>query len=146
MEIQVSNGELLDKITILKIKTENISDKEKLQNINFELEYLYEKSRSWWYYWYKELADLYEELFSVNRKLWDIEDQIRELDKEVFPLEQYGEHSSVPFVPYFFLPEKVCEYMECARMVYTLNDRRSAIKKEINTITQSSIIEEKSHK
>lgn len=145
MEIEVSNGELLDKITILKIKTENIFDKEKLKNVEHELEYLYTKSRGWWYYWHDELLELYSELFSVNRKLWDIEDKIRELDSEVFPLEQYGEHSSVPFVPYFFLPEKVCEYMECARMVYTLNDRRSAIKKEINTITQSSIIEEKSH-
>lgn len=146
MEIEVSNGELLDKITILKIKTENIFDKEKLKNVERELEYLYTKSRGWWYYWHDELLELYSELFSVNRKLWDIEDKIRELDSEVFPLEQYGEHSSVPFVPYFFLPEKVCEYMECARMVYTLNDRRSAIKKEINIITQSNIVEEKSHK
>jgi len=146
MEIEVSNGELLDKITILKIKSEKIADKQKLKNVKRELEYLYDKTRAWWHYWYAELFELYEELFSVNRNLWDIEDRIRELDSEVFPLEQYGEHSSVPFVPYFFLPEKVCEYMEYARMIYNLNDRRSEIKKEINIITQSNIVEEKSHK
>lgn len=145
MEVEVSNGELVDKITILDIKSRRIKDIAKVNNVIREMDSLMMKSATWWKYWEPEIFHLFKQLLDVNEKLWGIEDKIRELDKEVFPLEQYGDASSIPFLPYYFLPAKVCEYMECARMVYTLNDERSKIKREINDITRSGIVEEKSH-
>jgi hypothetical protein len=115
MEIEVSNGEVIDKLTILNIKSEKIKDQEKLENIHRELHFLRMKSTEWWSYWEKEILPLFDSLLSVNRQLWDIEDKIRELDNEVFLPRLDAAIQSV----YRF--SKVCEYIECARMVYTLN-------------------------
>lgn len=118
----VSPGELLDKITILEIKSERIEDADKLKNVRYELELL---TRLW-----NEavpeadLAAERAELKSVNEKLWVIEDDIR--DKEA---------------------EKSfdAEFVELARSVYYTNDRRAAVKKQVNLKLGSAIVEEKSY-
>ncbi len=118
----VSPGELLDKITILEIKSERIEDADKLKNVRYELELL---TRLW-----NEavpdadLAAERAELKSVNEKLWVIEDDIR--DKEA---------------------EKSFDaaFVELARSVYYTNDRRAAVKKQVNLKLGSAIVEEKSY-
>lgn len=119
MVIEVSNGEIVDKVTILQIKKQNIEDKGKLVNIEKEFDYLS-----------KILLNinvdkvLYENLFNVNMDLWVVEDLIRikESNKEFDD-----------------------DFINLARKVYFLNDKRAEIKKEINTITNSNFIEEKSY-
>ncbi len=118
----VSPGELLDKITILEIKSERIEDADKLKNVRYELELL---TRLW-----NEavpdadLAAERAELKSVNEKLWEIEDDIR--DKEA--AKRFDE-----------------EFIELARSVYYTNDRRAAVKKQVNLKLGSAIVEEKSY-
>ncbi len=118
----VSPGELLDKITILEIKSERIEDADKLKNVRYELELL---TRLW-----NEavpdadLAAERAELKSVNEKLWVIEDDIR--DKEA--AKRFDE-----------------EFIELARSVYYTNDRRAAVKKQVNLKLGSAIVEEKSY-
>ncbi|MEX0838653.1 MAG: DUF6165 family protein [Parvibaculum sp.] len=121
--IEVGPGELIDKITILRIKSERMSDAAKLANVRHELDVL-EKARA------ENLADgadlrrLEADLKAVNEALWVIEDDIRqcEADKDFGPA-----------------------FVELARSVYKQNDRRAALKKEINLLTGSSIVEEKSY-
>lgn len=119
MEIEVSNGEIIDKLTILTIKKENIRDEKKLINIKKELEYLTEKSII-----IGCSSDLYFKLYKINKKLWDIEDQLREK-------EQNNEFNN--------------RFTELARLVYITNDERAEIKKQINNITGSLFVEEKSY-
>ena len=123
IKIDLSVGELLDKITILEIKSERISDKNKLVNINKELEVL---TRQWESSAFSkiELKKEFAELKKVNEKLWDIEDAIR--DKE----------RAASFDN---------EFVELARSVYFTNDQRAKIKKTINTKTGSELMEEKSY-
>ena len=123
MNIEVSNGEILDKLSILKIKQKNIIDSIKLNNINKELKYIKSKclhliENS------SQIFDLYCSLESVNQKLWDIENKIRIKEKNKI----FDE-----------------EFIELARSVYTTNDQRAAIKKDINILSYSSFIEEKSY-
>lgn len=121
MEIEVSIGEILDKITILSIKNSIIVDKDKLKNIKKELDYLVNKCYSSGI----ELStDLYFELYDINKELWDIEDKIREKER---------------------IMEFDKEFIELARSVYTTNDKRSEIKKTINLEYKSLFIEEKSY-
>lgn len=123
MKIEVSNGEILDKITILEIKRERIKDQEKLTNIEkefYELWPLYEQLVTT-----DEVAWKYLELKKVNESLWEIEDEIREYEKNL--------HFEGGFI-------------KLARLVYITNDRRAKIKKEINLLTGSELIEEKSYK
>jgi hypothetical protein len=123
MKIEVSNGEILDKMTILQIKKERISDTDKLNNIQKEIEELkpfYEK-------FVKDVTifSLYNDLYQVNLKLWLIEDNIRELEYNL----NFGD-----------------DFVELARLVYKTNDERAKIKKQINIISNSDLVEEKSYK
>ena len=122
--VPISPGELLDKITILRIKSARISDATKLANVRLELQVL-EKT------WrdsgcaIQDIAADEAALQQVNEKLWDIEDKIR--DKE---------HARA----------FDSEFIELARSVYVSNDERAAVKKRINTKLGSRIVEEKSYR
>ena len=121
VETPVSIGELVDKITILRIKSRRIKDKQKLININNELNQLITIFSK------LEIPDIlfeFVELEDINRKLWDIEDDIREKERS----KQFDE-----------------EFIELARSVYITNDRRSEVKKQINLKVGSDLIEEKSY-
>lgn len=125
MKIKVSNGELIDKLTILEIKMSKITDLDKLNNIRNEWELLSPKVDNVYSSVAVEgLAELQQDLYNVNLTLWNIEDQIRECERN----ESFGE-----------------DFIELARSVYYQNDERSQIKKEINILTCSSIVEEKSY-
>ncbi|WP_018871867.1 DUF6165 family protein [Thioalkalivibrio sp. ALJ16] len=121
--VEVGAGELLDKITILKIKDQRISDPEKLRNIRHELDAL---GRTWSTAGIDnpEIEALERELLEVNVKLWDIEDEIRECEAR----QDFGER-----------------FVELARSVYITNDERARIKKTVNTLCNSAIVEEKSY-
>lgn len=122
IKVPISPGELLDKITILEIKSENIDDKEKLANIETELKLL---SQIWGNTNPdSDLEALKQELKDNNRALWDIEDKIRikESNKEFDHI-----------------------FVELARSVYIQNDKRADTKKKINLKLGSMIVEEKSY-
>ena len=121
--IQISWGELFDKLTILQIKLENIKDKNALKNVKLE---------------YKQLHVIYDsnflkdtkakllitELKKINKKLWNIEDKIRDKERnKIFD----------------------DEFIELARNVYITNDQRSRVKRNINKTFGSEIVEEKSY-
>jgi hypothetical protein len=122
MEIEVSNGEILDKISILTIKKDRITDSTKRKNVYHEFKVLLPYFDT--IVNTQELGDAYYKLHEVNRELWDVEDRLRELE------------TSRTFNP---------EFIEQARSVYYLNDRRAKLKKQINTLSGSDIIEEKSY-
>lgn len=121
MKIESSIGEIVDKLSILQIKKENIFDVEKLSNINKEYLYLHEIV-------FSELNISHDEdylkLLEVNKKLWGIEDEIRGKERD----KQFDE-----------------EFIELARLVYHTNDVRAKIKKEINLKYGSGFVEEKSY-
>lgn len=122
--VPLSPGELLDKITILRIKSERMHDAAKLRNVRHELELL-ERT---WHEAVDRAVDLKREeaeLMRVNAALWDIEDHIR--DKELAQSFDAG-------------------FIELARAVYVTNDERAAIKKRINEKLGSALVEEKSYK
>lgn len=120
MKIEVSNGEIIDKITILQIKLERISDKDKLANLKREYDELINVSSSI----IDSTDPLYQALYKVNCELWDIEDHIRDLERN----KRFGK-----------------DFIDTARAVYIKNDRRSELKREINIKTSSGFIEEKSY-
>ena len=121
--IPISPGELLDKITILQIKAERIADPTKVANVKTELEML-EKV------WSEAVSDddviraLSVELKSVNEALWEIEDDIRDEERN----KRFGER-----------------FIELARAVYVTNDERANAKKKVNLHLNSTIVEEKSY-
>jgi hypothetical protein len=120
MKIEVSNGEIIDKLTIIQIKLERIKDEKKLKNLRKEFEVLKSASDS-----IISMDDpLYKALYDVNCELWDIEDHIRDLERN----KDFG-----------------TGFIETARAVYFRNDKRSDIKREINIRTSSGLIEEKSY-
>ena len=120
MKIEISNGELIDKLTILEIKLERITDQAKVANIRKEYDQLVSVVKK-----VINLDDpLYVKLKEVNQKLWEIEDRIRDFERK----QEFGK----PFV-------------ETARMVYFTNDLRARIKNDINRNTGSDLIEEKSY-
>ena len=122
--IPISVGELIDKISILKIKKKKILNKSKLQNINNELSLLNKIYKN--NFKKNKKIFLYEKkLININKKLWDIEDKIRLLESK----KRFNK-----------------EFIELARAVYINNDERSQIKKKINQLTGSNLIEEKSYK
>ncbi|MFC3193447.1 DUF6165 family protein [Marinicella sediminis] len=119
----MSVGELLDKITILEIKSVKITDQDKLKNINYELQLL---NQTWQQTGLKN-ADtdrLQESLKAVNLRLWKIEDDIRIKEKN----REFDE-----------------QFIELARSVYYQNDDRAKVKKDINLLTGSDLVEEKSY-
>lgn len=122
MEIEVSIGEIVDKLSILNIKKDNIVDELKLENISKEYLYLHEIV-------FTKLNISYDDeyliLLEVNKLLWDVEDKLRDKERS---------------------KEFDSEFIELARSVYFINDKRSRIKKEINEKYSSGFIEEKSYK
>jgi len=125
MKIEVSNGELLDKISILELKMLKITDKEKLDNILTEFNSLNPLCVVLFEQFGSKLQKLYLQLAEINGKLWDIEDWIRDCERE----NRFDK-----------------EFIELARSVYITNDKRSNLKKEINILTESILTEEKSYK
>ena len=123
MKVDISVGEIVDKITILEIKNQRIQDEKKLENINNELNAL----RTTWEdseYSAHDISEEFDALKNVNEQLWEIEDKIR--DKEsVSSFDQ--------------------EFIELARSVYIINDKRAGIKKKINIKVGSELSEEKSY-
>ena len=123
IEIPVSFGELIDKLTILEIKKSKITDNEKLKNIQLEFELLNKKYQTKLKDT-KELQVFYDALLEVNNKLWKIEDKIRILENN----KEFNE-----------------EFIDLARSVYKSNDERFAIKNEINKTFDSEIQEQKEY-
>ena len=121
--IPVSLGELLDKISILEIKSIKISNESKLTNIKKELSGL-KKVLENLNINFSEIKKLYEELYKINLGLWEIEDSIRILEK------------NKNF-------EK--DFIDLARSVYITNDKRFQVKNEINKLFNSNYVEEKSY-
>lgn len=120
MRIEVSNGEIIDKLTIIQIKLERIKDKSKLVNLQKEYDELIKISSSI----ISTDDELYKSLYLINCELWDIEDHIRDLERS----KDFGD-----------------DFVSTARAVYFKNDKRSEIKREINIKTSSGLIEEKSY-
>ena len=123
VNIPVSLGELLDKISILEIKNKKILDDAKLVNIKKELSGLRKVLESSNINLSK-INDLYEELYNINLTLWDIEDSIRILEKN----ENFDQ-----------------EFIDFARKVYITNDKRFEVKNKINKTFNSKYVEEKSY-
>lgn len=129
MKIEVSNGEILDKYSILEIKLQKITEESKRENIIKEYTELTpnitdifanaDNSGN-----LTKLEELYEDLLNINKTLWNIEDLIRDCERE----ESFG-----------------ADFIELARSVYYTNDDRSDVKKEINLLTGSLLVEEKSY-
>jgi len=122
MKVEISNGELLDKFSILEIKMANITDSSKLTNI--ENEYRELTSDCTDLLRNPTISSLYADLKSINQKLWTVEDDIRECERR----KDFGQ-----------------EFIDLAREVYFTNDDRAKVKKEINLASGSSLVEEKSY-
>jgi hypothetical protein len=121
MNIEVSIGEIVDKLTILEIKKERIQEEEKLKNIIKEYDYLYDIV-------FNQLLiekEDFKNLKDVNISLWEIEDHIRDKERDKIFDEQF---------------------VVLARSVYITNDVRAKVKKEINIKYKSNFVEEKSYK
>lgn len=120
MKIEVSIGEIVDKLSILQIKTEFIKDEEKLKNVKTEYDYLYDIV-------FDEMkikqSDFFE-MVSINQKLWKIEDDVRDKERD-------KEFDDV--------------FIQLARSVYVTNDERAEVKKKINLKYGSLFVEEKSY-
>ena len=123
VRVEVSPGEMIDKITILEIKTARIDDPAKVKNVGYELGIL-EAVRNAEIPASPELDRLTADLRTVNARLWDIEDKIRDCERN----KNFGDR-----------------FIELARAVYHTNDRRAEIKKTINEMLGARIVEEKSY-
>jgi len=121
--VPISPGELVDKITILEIKSERMSDATKLANVRTELELLTATWRASEFASSDVAAD-WKALRSVNEQLWDIEDRIRDKERD-------RAFDDV--------------FIELARAVYVTNDERATVKKSINSKLGSTLVEEKSY-
>ena len=123
IRVPISIGELIDKISILEIKAERIVEGSKLRNVEIELALLKEiKSAA--RLDQPDMESFAEELKSINTELWDIENEIRELEAQ----QDFGER-----------------FVMLARKVYLTNDRRARLKQKISQLYGSDIIEEKSY-
>jgi hypothetical protein len=121
MKVEVSNGEIVDKITILKIKSERITDVDKLKNIQTELGELLPLLDV---IGTRLDSELFIDLYNINSELWIVEDELRELERK----REFGD-----------------EFIRLARAVYYTNDKRFEVKKRINLQTSSKLVEEKSY-
>ena len=123
IKVEASFGEFLDKITILEIKCERISDPAKLENVNRELNLL---QKSWEAHPASktDISDEMARLKAINEKLWEIEDDIRDKERN----KAFDQ-----------------EFIELARAVYFTNDERAAVKRELNLKLGSELVEEKSY-
>ena len=124
MKVEISNGELLDKLSILELKLKNIKDNKKLINIKNEHGGLSPLCNNLFDNYGNELRNLYVKLSEINAELWKIEDDIRECERN----KDFGD-----------------EFVRLARAVYFTNDKRSDVKKSINLLTESGFVEEKSY-
>lgn len=120
MKIEVSNGEITDKLTIVEIKLERIKEPAKQANLRKEYEILNEAVASI----IEKNNPLYIDLYTINNQLWDIEDHIRDLER----VKDFG-----------------ADFIQTARSVYFINDKRSDVKRKINELTGSNLTEEKSY-
>lgn len=125
IDVSVSVGEFLDKLTILQIKADRIDDPVKLTNVRRELQALTETWEASEYAALEGINEQARQLREVNERLWDIEDAIR--DKEA--KREFDE-----------------DFIDLARSVYIANDRRAAVKREINLKAGSGLMEEKSYR
>ncbi len=124
IEVPVAVAEVVDKITILRIKARLISDQEKRRNVKNELAILEGALRAAHPHIEDDLRDVWDDLQQVNQELWDIEDDIRGHEGR----KDFGQ-----------------SFIELARAVYVTNDRRAALKRQINLALGSAIVEEKSY-
>ena len=124
IRVPVSPGEVLDKITILEIKSERMTDPQKVANVRVELDLL---QKTWAAAITEDdtIRDLHAQLKEINEALWEIEDDIRDKERA----REFDDR-----------------FIELARSVYFTNDRRSEVKKKLNLHLGSQIIEEKSYK
>ena len=122
MLVEISNGELLDKISILEIKLKNISNKNKLNHIKKEYKILNKIKKK--FKLQRIIATYYRQLKKINITLWNIENKVRKH-------EEFKKFNK--------------DFIALARKVYFTNDKRSKIKLKINEITKSNIIEMKSY-
>lgn len=120
MKLEVSNGEIADKLTIIEIKLTKITDPLKLTNLQNEYEVVNKAMSSIM----ESSHPLYRQLYEINSRLWVIEDHIRDLERA----RDFGE-----------------DFIQTARSVYFINDERSEVKRKINEITGSKLFEEKSY-
>ena len=125
MKIEISTGELIDKLSILEIKLTHIKDSKKSTNVYKELETLNPYFQDLLDEYGENIKTFYLKISQINKTLWDIEDALREKEAS----EEFDE-----------------EFVELARSVYITNDQRAAVKKEINLFTNSELVEEKSYK
>ena len=123
ISIPISVGELIDKLSILRVKSLKIKNPEKLSFVNKEFELLYNLSSE--FLNNSEIESLYHKLVDINSFLWEIEDRIRELEYE----NKFDD-----------------EFIQVARKVYITNDKRFQVKNEINLLTSSEIQEVKDYK
>ena len=123
IQVPVSPGEVLDKITILEIKSERMTDPDKVANVRIELDLL---QKTWAAAITEDetIRDLHAQLKEINEALWEIEDDIRDKERA----KEFDER-----------------FIELARSVYFTNDRRSDVKKKLNLHLGSQIVEEKSY-
>ena len=124
MEIKISTGELMDKLSILEIKMQKIEDPKKSANVEKELKELNKHFQDLLDQYGEPIKNHYLELSKINKILWDVEDNIRKK-------EAAGEFDS--------------KFVELARSVYITNDQNAKVKKSINLFTNSELIEEKSY-
>jgi hypothetical protein len=124
--VPISIGELYDKISILEIKIENINDGEKISNVKKELELLNK---------IKELHpisdELYEKIKEINLEIWDVLNIQWDIEYDLKNKQSLEENLHI---------------VELSRKIYILNDKRAKVKKEINLLYDSNIIEEKFYK
>ncbi|KHO47156.1 MAG: hypothetical protein QJ16_C0007G0055 [archaeon GW2011_AR1] len=119
MLIEISNGELVDKVSILEIKNKKIAQKEKRKNVEKEYTYLKKKMKI---IGIRSQSKEYKNLFEINLKIWNLEDKIRQIEKK----KNFGN-----------------EFINLARSIYFQNDKRAILKKQINIKTNSLFSEEK---
>jgi hypothetical protein len=123
VSVNVAPGELIDKITILEIKLERIEDEAKLVNVRLEYDTL-NAARDGAIPKSEELDQLSAELKKINEALWEIEDDIRDCERA----KDFGD-----------------DFIRLARAVYVTNDKRMAVKRQINDLLGSALVEEKSY-
>ena len=121
--VPTAPGDLIDKLTILRLKEERIADEAKVTNVRVEKEALMETAKAH-VPPSAELDALWNELYQINGELWVIEDDVRECEKA----KDFGE-----------------TFVKLARAIYITNDRRAQVKKKINLLLGSALIEEKSY-
>jgi hypothetical protein len=122
LKVQISVGELIDKLSILQVKKNNIKEQFKLVEVDKEFDALNEISKP--YLGDKEIFNIYDDLIITNSKLWNIEDKLRIHEKnQIFD----------------------DKFVELARSVYYTNDERFSLKNKINQITNSELKEQKSY-